>query len=73
MRTVKGHAAMMALWFLPAWLVRLMPPSFHEAVEREVYDGLTRHEWFVAQVAELQAVNARKAALVSGSAKGGAP
>jgi hypothetical protein len=59
--TFKGQAAIFALWFLPGWIVRWMPRSFIEAVEREVYDGLTRHEWFEARVRELHEANAKTA------------
>ena len=65
MSTFKGRAAMFALWVLPEFILEHMPPSFNEAVEREVYDGMTRHEWFVARVKELQAPDRR-----SGDTKG---
>ena len=61
MSTFKGRTAIFALWFLPEWLVRWMPQSFTEAVEREVYDGLTRAEWFEKSIREMQAANARLA------------
>jgi hypothetical protein len=57
--TFKGRAAVFALWFLPSWIVRWLPPSFRETVEREVFDGLTRAAWFEAQVREIQAANMR--------------
>ena len=53
MSTFKGRMAILALWLLPDWFVRWLPPSFHETVEREVYDGLTRNEWFQVQVDEI--------------------
>jgi len=67
--TLKGRMAVIALWFFPDWIVRWFPPSFSEVVEREVYDGLTRHEWFMAQIAEMQALNAKQAAEKGGVAK----
>ncbi len=36
-------------WILPDWLT---PPWVQEKIERAVYDGFTRHEWFQAQVNE---------------------
>ena len=64
MKTFKSHFTIFAMWFLPEWFVRWLPPSFHEAVERHVYDGLTRAEWFAKSVREMQA------AQVSSPAKG---
>ncbi len=61
MSTFKGRMAVLSLWLLPDWLVRWLPPSYRETVEREVYDGLTRHEWFEKSVRELQDVNRRAA------------
>jgi len=58
MSTIKGRAALLALWFLPEWM---LPPSVHEAAERQVYDGLTRAEWFEKSIREMQAANARLA------------
>lgn len=55
MSTLKGRAAILALWFLPDFIIRWLPPSFGEAVEREVYDGLTRAEWFAKSIREMQA------------------
>ena len=59
MSAIKGRAALLALWFLPDWM---LPPSVREAAERQVYDGLTRAEWFDKSIREMQAVNARQAA-----------
>jgi hypothetical protein len=55
-----------SLWTLlptlvPECLHPLMPRWVVENVERAVFDGLTRHEWFEARVAELQEQH-RKAA-----------
>lgn len=45
----------------PAWLI--------ERVERVVYDGMTRHEWFQAQVREYHETQRRDAKAVE--TKGG--
>jgi hypothetical protein len=44
-----------SLWTLLPWFVpmRLLPASWAENVERAVYDGMTRAEWFRAQVIEI--------------------
>lgn len=48
-----------SLWTLVPWLTgrwyQSLPQWITDNVERAVYDGLTRHEWFVAQVEELHA------------------
>ena len=42
----------LAPWFVPFWG---SIPWLRENVERAVYDGLTQHEWFQAQVDEFHA------------------
>jgi hypothetical protein len=42
-------------WLVPDCLVRWLPPWVAENVERAVYDGLTRAEWFRAQIDEYHA------------------
>jgi hypothetical protein len=63
MSTFKGRMAVLSLWFLPDWFVRWLPPAYRETIEREVYDGLTRHEWFTEQVRACHVMNAKQAAL----------
>lgn len=42
-------------WTLLPWIVpmRFLPRAWAENVERAVYDGFTRHEWFEEQVRQL--------------------
>jgi hypothetical protein len=68
--TFKGRFAILSLWVLPGWLVRWLPSSFHETVEREVYDGLTRQEWFEAQVRDIQAAPFTRVDSPKGGANG---
>jgi hypothetical protein len=56
---MKGRMVLAALWVLPEWIFDRLPTSFHAAVEREIYDGLTEREWFDKALRELQALNAR--------------
>ncbi len=39
MSTFKGRMAVLSLWFLPERIVRWLPPSYRETIEREVYDA----------------------------------
>lgn len=36
-------------WLVPDFFVRFLPPWITDNIERAVYDGLTRHEWFQEQ------------------------
>lgn len=46
-----------SLWTLVPWVVpmRFLPPRIAENVERAVYDGLTRTEWFEQEVQRINA------------------
>lgn len=41
-------------WVMPVWMI---PTRWRENVERAVFDGMTRDEWFRARVEELEAAN----------------
>ncbi len=41
-------------WLVPGWCVRWLPPWVTDNVERAVYDGFTRAEWFAEQVRQFE-------------------
>lgn len=55
-RKVVSKAWIWLVWIVPMWLWRYLPPWVGENVERAVYDGFTRHEWFEDQVRQFHDV-----------------
>jgi hypothetical protein len=47
-------------WFVPDFLVRFVPPWIWENVERAVYGGMTRAEWFQNEVDQFHAAQAAR-------------
>lgn len=61
-KTVKHEWFWLSLpWLLPDFIMARLPVSWLEQIERSVYDGMTMHEWFEKNIADLQAANRRNA------------
>jgi hypothetical protein len=54
-----SHWWIALVWILPDFLVPLLPTWVTDNIERAVYDGYTRDEWFTEQVRQVDESMAR--------------